>query len=321
MSDIYNLPNKAEAYSRKGNTSLQTGDYPQALEYFQKSYQIEKNPEIFKELVSLHLLLGHEQELAELWQKEFPDEMAILADADLAHDYAYSLTKILPSQEALLKLYQLKDQVSHQAGLQDLFRGLIRQLNEQINFEQAIKQVDTLEQAHQIITKLREESPFNLLSRIKRLYRLDMDSSLLLYLAILETPTIGNYIKTDVLHHLILNNYSEIVKLLWFGQERQVNLSDLSPYRQLPIYQNLMADVDSYCQEQNPHLLNELKNQLTLQALEFYPFIDEVVTDDQLWLQAFLYQIGLTSDFHSQENARLLSYIDKANLDILDTLG
>ncbi len=321
MPDVFEMPNNAENYYRKARNLIEQQRYMDAAVFLEKSYHLEPNLDIFDELVKLYLTFNLETELETLWQTAYPDTEDIYKDEHLSFLYGQSLSSIYDSQSALLELYRLKE-IAHTLNWQtDHLIKAISQINDQHLFERTVRKAKSAEANEQLVKQLLVKGNFQLLSQIKLLYKMPTNETDSLIRTLLKHPNVMHYLKSDLLHFLINQNNTDTYELAWFGSEYSLSIKNLDTYREQPIYAATITSIQNYCDAQNPHLFDDICQQFTMHAMIYYPFLTEVISSGQAWLDIFLVQNGL-EDVTSKTplNQDLLAYYTLANEELITLL-
>ena len=319
MSDIYELPNNDAHYYRKAQNLIEQQRYLEAAELLEKSYAIEPNLEVFEELVKLYLTFQLNEPLKKLWEAAYPHPHDIYTSELVSHLYGLSVPVIHEADQALIELYRLKD-IAKQANWQTehLVKG-ITLLNEQQLFERTVTKAISPEEVNHLIGLLLAQGSLNFLTKVKWLYQMPLDQITVLLNTILQHPKVENYIKSDILHFFISQKVTGTHELLWFGQAKSVVIEELQPYKEHPAYQRTLEAIQGYCEQQNPHLYQDILHQFTLHAMVFYPFLEDIIPHGNEWLNLFLLENGLEEE-ETDIDPRLNHYYQLANKELNELL-
>lgn len=320
MSDIYELPNNDAHYYRKAQNLIEQQRYLEAAELLEKSYSIEPNLEVFEELVKLYLTFQIKEPLKKLWETAYPHPHDIYTNELISYLYGLSVSIIFDADRSLIELYRLKD-IAKQADWQTehLVKG-IAQLNDQQLFERTVVKATTPEEVDHLIGLLLAQGSLNFLGKVKLLYQMPLHETTILLKTILKRPEIENYIKNDILHYFINQKVTGKIDFQWFNQDKSVMIEELKPYKEHPAYQQTLLAIQTYCEQQNPHLYQDIMHQFTLHAMVFYPFLDDVLPNGNEWLNLFLLQNGLEDDEKTNLDPTLNHYYQLANEELNELL-
>lgn len=287
MTKLHELPNNDENYYRKAMNAFQINNYQLGLDYLSKSFDLEQDLDVFKELVDICISLDDKDRLRDLWLNYFPDPNSFYHETLLVELWLASVSFLYPLQEAInLLTQQLLD---WQAKDQEASLMVQPVLSKLLSRQSQLTRIQKLSQAQykDFIIEAYQESPLKLLEILKISYS-DPNIQPAFYLTLLKELDILNFIKSDVLHYLINQGLDQRVLLAWSGQNRQVDLKQLQPYKDMENYREGLKAIQAYFSHHDPHLMGEAIQAYNLHYQVFYPFPDEVLPKQDSWLQAFL---------------------------------
>lgn len=103
--------------------------------------------------------------------------------------------------------------------------------------------------------------------------------------------------KTLILDEMLKQGRQGEIVLDWFGEKRSLSLQQLEGFDDKPIVRRLMEKAEKDFSD-NPSLAQLIQGELIIHLSMLYPFIEEVVTDEDDWLLLYLQQYG---DGHADE--------------------
>ena len=298
MSDVIEFPTNADQYYRKALSALKVHDFDRAQELLIKSYETDPQLHVLEELIKLYIGRGQKADLLNCWQTYFPD-IELVSDPSVLLLYGASLPFLYDLDAALLKLYQLQARFQAAGWDSEDLMPIIHQLN---HTQQLARRLDqALDQGQEVIESFINQvyggRGFDLLSFLKFTYDRPLDKSLPFFKAILAHPNLPQYIKSDVLHYLLYQNYPGKVAYNWFGQVHELTVTKLQDYRHQSSYVAGLQVIEDYCEQFNPHLLIEFSQQFVLQALAVYPYFEEAYGSAKEWFQLFLTENDLPTPY------------------------
>lgn len=323
MSDIFNLPNNAQNFYRKGQNARDHGDYLQAIDYYEKSYALEEEFLVLRELVELYLMTAQTDTLDQLWARKL--SQVPLDQLGINHIllYAHSLTYLYESQPALIELYQIKDHFLTVGWDPQPIDRLIQEMLHLKKVQDQVQQATTDQDRHHLIDQFLKGGSLNFLEQMKTLYRLKADQVQALLFQVLKREDVIHFVKGDILHYCIHQGIQGEVVLNWFQKDYPIHLEDLVVYKKDPTYQTILKQVEDYSQVNNPNLSQELINHLNLLIMVYFPFIDQAIPDPNLWVQLFLSYYDLEDAIMDSAPNTTTHYLDQAfrevNLLLQDT--
>lgn len=298
MSDVIEFPTNADQYYRKALSALKVHDFGRAQEFLIKSYETDPQVHVFEELIKLYIARGQKADLLNCWQTYFPDIEAV-NDWNVLLLYGASLSLLYDLDAALLRLYQLQARFQAAGWDSEDLLPFIHQLNHTQRLARRLEQaLDQGQEAIEtFINQIYDGQGFELLSFLKYTYDLPLDKALPFFKAILTHPDLPQYIKSDVLHYLLYQNYPGKVTYNWFGQVHELTVAKLQDYRHQSCYVAGLQVIEDYCEQFNPHLMIEFSQQFVLQALAVYPYFEEAYGSAKEWFQLFLTENDLPTPY------------------------
>lgn len=277
------MPNNGENFFRLGMNALQENNIELGLEYLIKSYDLEPIITTFAELITLYIVLNRGEEMDRLWNESGYELEEISHSSILTKLYTKSLPLLTQRKNRTLELYMIRD-VQTQTEIIDFINEILQAVRNQ---EMVQNELSNLNEAdlNSYISKFTDRKMIEILQQLKDLYHYPTKDFLHFYKALLVTPNLANFIKSDILHHLILNDISGEVDLVWFDQDRQINLATLGPYREDPFFKQSLSHLEERYGREDPHLLTNRQEIFYLFTMILYPFIDEGLEDIDNWLE------------------------------------
>lgn len=299
MTDIPQMPNNASNYYRKALNELSNNNYTLAIDYLEKSYELEADLEAFEELVKIFIHKNMNEKLKKLWILSGYSLEAIAKSTSLIILYAESLKQFEFSEEALLKLYQIRDKTTSSKAIETI-NTAIQTIDQSIILMKKIKHTNNSN--YNYINDLLAMTPLTLLTHLKAIYKLPLSDTKNILLTLLADDELINYIKSDIIHYLIYQGYNNQVKIQWFHQERTIDIALLKPYNQSEFYINGIKYIQMIKEKENPHLIDELIQLFTLHTMVCFPFLKESLINAENWLAA-LDDTNLSSSAHYHQLA------------------
>lgn len=107
--------------------------------------------------------------------------------------------------------------------------------------------------------------------------------------SILIQPNVHQMIRAQSIEALVKGKFSGTLNMLWLGRYRDIDISELEIFTESKTYLNLV-NVLTQTKIQDPIFKNMIQGELLLDAMMFYPFEKEVITDEEAWLSLYLHQ-------------------------------
>ncbi|SEP69766.1 hypothetical protein SAMN04488558_101376 [Ignavigranum ruoffiae] len=286
MVQINQFPERSEDFLRKGHQARRQAKFDQALEYYQKSYQLEPTVRGFEEIIDLAFHLEDNQTLKEYWQNYAPSIEEFHDHEGVFFLWLESIDRIYPLSRAIDILSQ---QMIILTQLESPQVGKIQQaLQSRISLKNQLSQIQTddVQQIRSFLADFLTKPRQDLLDLLQKVYQ--YGASPLFYQEILKEPKIENFIKTDVLHHLINLDWDFPVELSWFNETKHVMPSQLTVYSKQTAYQDNLNALENYFNRENPIFYDEAIDLFRLHYLCLYPYAEEILNPAKAWLNYFL---------------------------------
>lgn len=318
MTDVFEMPNNAENFYRKALNLIEEQRYIEAAKLLKKSFLIEPNFDVFEELIQIYLSFNQNAELKEIWKILDLEPEEIFENRTLTHLYGLSVPVLFDNQTALLELYRIKEVSQARLWQTEYLVRSITKLNDQNLFERSLLKAKTPEAINQLIDQLVKRGSYDLSTRIKSLNQMPLEDVDVMLRALLVHPDVFQYLKSNILHALISRNVKGPYEVSWFGETSSFNIESLAIYSEYPIYAQTIETIRQYCDGNNPHLYDQICQQFVMHSMIYYPFMSQVVTSGQEWLDIFLIQNGMDDDSSVPSlNQELLTYYTAATDEIL----
>lgn len=123
--------------------------------------------------------------------------------------------------------------------------------------------------------------------RLMEAEQLPLDLYLTGAIFLLRDPFTKELIKSSILETLQPLSIDREVKVRWLdGHDHQLNLKDLQPLTKIEEVAAMQEILDKKYGQSDPSTLKEMTDELQLQMIFLYPFINKAVTDPQAWVTA-----------------------------------
>lgn len=317
MTDIINLPNNDENYYRKAIKALEVGQFSKGLNYFKKSLNAKFDLEVYFELVHACIVFNESKILTQIWNEYYPDENKIFEMEIMSQLYLDSLELILPPDKRLLAYYRAKKQFVERNYNQSKVTEKIEKYQALAILKLEIEEAIELAKIEAFIDENLQQGQYHFLEKIKQIYLLEVQSTLPFLKKVLVNKNIFNFIKSDIIHYLIFQNQLSLVDWIWFGMRKTLNLAEIVPYSQNNVYKEAMMEIEQYCSNENPHLEEHLKEQLTMQAMVLYPYYSEIGIQARDWVQCLLSEMGLRDDDVNFVSPSIKNFIQLSQKELL----
>ncbi|MGX7108188.1 hypothetical protein [Facklamia miroungae] len=312
MTDLIHLPNNDENFYRKAINALENNDLDQANTLLEESYRIEPSIKVFKELIHLNLIRNKPDPIKKLWKDFLSINALEHFDFELASLYVHSLPRLFAQHEQLIKLYELKDLFDQKEWNTTFIIDQIQQIKQQDQILNEIQFYFEKNQIDQLIDKLRKQTIFELLKTIKIIYSLDFSIKHSILSKLLLQKEISQFVKSDILHHYLYQDYRIKLKIAWFGTIETINIQELYPYKEDPTYLTIKSLLENYTNDNNPHIFEGLLTEINLLMMVYYPFIDQKITEPVQWFNTFLAYYNIEEGATPDQDTNTLDILQQA---------
>ena len=315
MTDILEMPNNAENAYRKARNFLIKNQFKDALPLLEQSYQLNPNPDVLVDWTFALIRTKDLTELKRIWQESHFSLQEIALQPRLAQVYIQSLFHMEKLNDIALKLYQLQEQTP--AGpLKEFIEAELSKVNQALALQDQFK----LSQGQEILDNLLSLPLIEQLSQLKQIYVIQSKASHHFLFQCLSHEQVSNYAKADILHYLLYHlsetELNQTIKFSWFDHDKEVNLANLTPYQEDPLYLETRPKLYDYCQSNDPHLTDAVLEQFVLQALFFYPYFQATFENEDTWLAIFLHKNQVQSVSYLDISPELDHYYDQIILEL-----
>jgi hypothetical protein len=175
--------------------------------------------------------------------------------------------------------------------------------------EQRITQEDIVQKGYSI-------ARFPLIEQLhilKETDKLSFDQQTQVLEVIASNPTVSQLIRSSAL--LLLSQYNvsesmEKINFLWFDEKKSICLKRIEPIEKNQTVQSLHQILEERL-ENNPSLHEIVSQELDLQIIQLYPYIDEIITIPELWVEFYLSKFSNYSIDYSNYPAEVVIELEK----------
>ena len=310
MDNVTSLPHDSENILRLAQVAIEEQDFEKAITLLQHSLTQKSTMDVSITLILLYIDLHRLEDAKDIWEGHMDysqlENFPIFLKEWLKHlPNIYAPTELVEELSDLLGYLTPSTEIAQQT--QNL---LIESLSKSTNLKKIAKGNHA-----SLIQECINKDPIELLTFLKDVYREVTPQTPIFLKKLLLVESLGNYICSDILHFLIRQKDKDAINTSWFGQEITVKLDQLTPYHQSPAYQANLQAIKDYFGSHDPHLLTDAIQQFQFHALIFYPYIDDILLDDDSWLRAFR-TLYLMEDV-TPVSQDLINYVQQANIELM----
>lgn len=292
MNETINFPNNYQYYIGQAIKKMKTGALQEACFNFEKAYELKQDEETNILYTTALYQLGNLKKAKEVADDK---QKVYIEDEELASFYANILIEtkhFLEADKIIQKNRKSKELAKREKWLvleEHLEQERILQQAEQIKKEkkvfEEIKKIGTMSFEYQssIVKKISKWTTSRYLNAAKQ---------------ILIDENVNEIVKTSILEELVTRQVTETVNLTWFHEKKSLILSHLLSLENNSTVLAVKKKAEEQLGEQDPVLFQVLEQEIMLQFLFLYPYIEEVVTDPTKWVELHVQKLFN----NSQEN-------------------
>lgn len=271
---------------------MQAGQWHAAEKLFRSAYQLRQTAESNYLYFTVLSELGRFQEAVQLCE----DWMAYYTEDDIL--YSMYLEVVIKSGQFLKAESLLLDKIKTSTG--ELAREKWqKQLDDLNQFRQEV--IYEKEKQDKILEKrlysLFEYTPLEQLEILKEVNSLSQKTLKKAYYSLLVNPFVSQLAKTFCLLALLEQGETATADLMWFEEDKKIDLSQLEFFEKHPIVQELQQMLEEKLYK-DPLEMRMIYQELSFHLMQIYPFIEEVIHDSHFWLKLYIDRYT----HHSEEN-------------------
>lgn len=312
MSNKIEFPYNNKMYLRKAIKCIEHNQFEEAEEFIHKVY--ETNSTLYVNRIYTLVLYTLEK-----YEDAF----------DIASEYKQSYledeNQIFMFVMLLIKNHQFieaESVIQNKAEIEPLNKKKWENIKQELETEREQLNLKIERQREETKAKLREienHSIFEQSEILKNANRLMLEDLQEVARNIFNHPFISGHIQRAFLELLIEMNDENKYSFTWFNEVKEICPNDLKVFDQEPIIYKIIQNLEMKLQK-SPSMIEGIKAEVINDLLLLYPFIDEVVTDIDYWVDTY---ISLFDSFEehnrpveleNDEQVQLRRWIERLNL-------
>lgn len=304
MGQQINFPKNYQAFLKKAMQQFQEGHLEEACQLFQTAYSIKKEPMVNTMYVSALYQLGDYQQA-----KEIADDNKELyqKDEDLYGFYTSLLIKnqLFVEAERIIQKHLLHQEQQEVNPVWETAQLELEKERYRVEKEKEIRAQELVKNIFAMGGKTFDYQS----SLVKQMGELNGELYSLSAKSILSNPFVNEIVKSTVLEGLINQNRREEFDLFWFKEKRVVIPAQLTSIEANQTVKQLMTLLREQYEDVNPSLYQMLMQEINLQFLLLHPYIDEIITDVNTWLDLCLerFDSSITTQIKEDSQRQLMS--------------
>ncbi len=280
---MIDFPKNFQHYIISGLREKITGNFEKALDYYKKAFELNQNYTSF----SHYFLTLVEMELFEE-AMELADEYPQWTQENETVLIAYILTLIkvrdFLKAEALMMRYSKSEKLT--GDVEEFLEDTLKEERRYSEKEQRAAEEEITQRSYSIAQfPLMEQ-----LSILKETNKLNFDDQFHILEVIATNPTTYQLIRSSAV--LLLSQYdvsqsTEKMNFLWFDEKKIICINEIRPLEENTTVQILHEKLEERLGD-NPSLHEMVSQELDMQIIQLYPYIDDVITFPELWIDFYL---------------------------------
>lgn len=318
MGETVPFPKNYEWYKKEAMGCFLSGRMEEAIPFFEEAYQLEQDELLNTNYTTALYQVGDYQKAKEIaddkyafYEKE--ESLAIFYTAILIKCHLF-----LQAEQALL--FRKKKYVSKDSAEENWIA-----VQEMLEEEQAKIELEKQKKIHQLIKEsysLGNKSFAEQSAIMKELEDIPLDPFIEAVGPILSNPFVNGIIKATAIERLAVEHVQGHFDIYWMKEKRTIQPTVLTSIEDHVIVQKVMSLLSERVEQNDPSLYQAMVQEASLHFFMLYPFIDEVITSPQKWVELYqkrydsFYQVNSELHADSQEMEEWMHKIDQELIDL-----
>lgn len=295
MGDRIEFPLNGRIYFQKGVAAFEQGKQNQAIKYLTKAVEYTDNTEVNLYCAfALSVYRKYQEALAIMNEKKD----FYTNSENHASFYAEMLIKNNQFLEAeyIIQKYQLDPTTAHDQVWEKLEHEL-NEMREVYNLEEKMKRKDII----QSLRLLANYAPMVQAQKVENARQLELRDLQEIAPLILSNHQLNENTRRGYLELLIRHKDENTYPFLWLNKLRTVRPVDLPEFSEIELVKSLLNLLEEKLSK-HPDLYYWIEAEVLHDLLLLYPYIDEIVTDPDFWIDLYIMDLDL---FHHVKKERL----------------
>lgn len=310
MGDKIEFPHNDRMYFEQAVNYVATNQFEEALNCMETVYANEQNPTTNHLYTFILYTLGRYEEALEI------------ADEQKAFYVENEKNSILYTIMLIKNQLFLEAEVLIQEGLLTIDPLLLEEwenLERELNSERERSHVEMEAQKKKTRSELREiasYSPIKQSEIIEEARALELEDLQEIAPTIFSNPMVSPLTQRAYLEGLVEKKDKQEYPFLWFNEQRKIIPSEIERFDQTPTVGQLDEILEKKLHKL-PSLLEVVKVEMVNDLLLLYPFIEEVVTDLDYWVDCYISeldfseQLDVDSQPKTEEQEKINEWVQK----------
>lgn len=316
MGEKIDFPKNYDLYLKKAMSYFKIGNMEEAIPYFAKAYQLKKEDKINTFYTTALYQIGSYQEAKQIAEEKltfYQNEEQL---------YAF-YTSILIKAHYFEEASDIITKEQHRIGKpknSEVWETLAKNCledTENKRLQEEKKHKYLLKQSFSIGDKSYSEQA----DIMQMLEQVPLEIYLQAVKIMLVNPFVNGLIKATLIEGLIANECSEVIKINWFDQDRQIIPTQLKPLAENQTVETVKKIIEEQVAIHNPSLFQLIKEEFNLHVILLYPFIEEVITLPSIWVKLYQQKYDMETSIiieESEEQKNMATWMDRLNQQLLE---
>ncbi len=294
MGDRIDFPHNNQVYFEKATNHIAEQEFEQALHYLEKIYETEQETNVNHLYTLVLYRLGRAEEALEIAQdkKEY-----YMQEESRAVFYTSLLIKnhLFLEAEVLIQNYLSDPTSPHYMEWKNVDQELMSE-RESVQRQVEIQRKETIKDLQQLTSySALEQTEIVQKARILTLQELQEAASVLLI-----RPDLPPITQKAFLELLIEKEDPNEYTFHWLDGPRKIVPKQLKSFDQLSILKQVLNLLEQKL-EKNPSYIEAIYTEILSDLLLLYPFVEEVITDADYWVDRYLGAFDLSTSWEETE--------------------
>lgn len=311
MGEKIDFPKNYDLYLKKAMSYFKIGNMEEAIPYFAKAYQLKKEDKINTFYTTALYQIGSYQEAKEIAEEKLTFYQT---EEKLYAFYTSILIKAHYFEEATNIITKEQHKIGKPKNL-EVWETLAKNCLEEVEnkrLQEEKKHKLILKQSFSIGDKAYSEQA----ALMQELKLVPKDIYIQAAKIMLSNPFVNGLIKATLIEGLIAKECSEIIKITWFDEERQIIPTHLKPLEENQTVETVKKIIEEQVAIHNPSLFQLINEEVNLHVILLYPFIEEVITIPSIWVKLYQQKYDMEKTIiieESVEQKKMVEWMNRLN--------
>ncbi|MEF9936310.1 tetratricopeptide repeat protein [Carnobacterium sp.] len=288
MGEKIIFPKNYEQYVKKAVAAFQLGRMEESLPYFKEAYQLKQEEKINTFYATALYQVGRYQEAKEVVE----DQLAFYEKENQLYAFYVSILirshYFLQAEAIIKKQLMRKGNDSEKITWQSLL-GFSKeeQKNKQVSQEKKIADIGKR------VLSMMDKSYQEQSDLMKEMDTIPFQSYLKLAKLLLQNPFVSGLIKATIIERLVNEQLDEAIEIIWFDQARIIRPKELTSIEENATVRQVQQLLEEKIGLNDPTLFASVSQEAQLHFIFLYPFIEEVITSPETWVELYRQQYEL----------------------------